>query len=117
MAGLADTSRRSGIPTLTRHRIRLLARVLSIALLVAQVGAEAHAYSHLVPDPNGLPNPTLSCKTCLSFAPLTLGVAGASAPVVHVPGKVGHAAPVCSDSFASNSRFSSYQSRAPPSSL
>ncbi|MGH8249783.1 MAG: hypothetical protein ACREVI_03635 [Steroidobacteraceae bacterium] len=65
---------------LSRRRISLIARLLSLALLFGQLGAEAHAYSHLSGDSQGLPETTQLCRACLSFAPLQ-GVVGGSATV------------------------------------
>jgi len=52
----------------------VIARLLALALLLAQLGAEVHACSHLVTDQPGVPGPGLSCGTCLSFAPLLSAV-------------------------------------------
>jgi hypothetical protein len=62
----------------------LIARLLSLALLFGQLGAEAHAYSHLSDDAKGLPDTAQSCRACLSFAPLASAVgSSASAFIVH----------------------------------
>lgn len=103
--------------TLNRRPLQMLARVLSIALLVAQFGAQAHAYSHLSPDRDGIPSTTQSCATCLSFAPVT-GAVGASAATVAADACLLGDLPRTADtSFANQSAPSSYQSRAPPSLL
>ncbi|MGE0580569.1 MAG: hypothetical protein AB7P31_00335 [Steroidobacteraceae bacterium] len=44
-------------------------RALSLALLLAQLGAEAHAYTHAGEDTHGVPTTQL-CGACLSIAPL-----------------------------------------------
>ena len=102
---------------MSRRPIRLLARLLPLALLVAQFGAEAHAFSHLRPDPDGIPSSTQSCATCLSFAPVTGGVGAATAPAISDPCLVGLESLAPADSFVSQSPLSAYQSRAPPSLL
>jgi hypothetical protein len=70
-----------GLPLLTRDRRKLgVHLILALALLVAQSGAQAHAYSHLKSGPNPADRAGTStqlCAECLSFAPL-LSAAGAS---------------------------------------
>jgi hypothetical protein len=65
-----------GGESLSKRRIRLIAGLLSLALLVAQLGAEGHAFSHLT-DQHGMPGTVLGCGTCVSFAPLLSAAAGA----------------------------------------
>ena len=43
--------------------------MLACALLLAQLGAQAHAYAHLASDTHGAPGAQL-CGACLSIAPL-----------------------------------------------
>ena len=63
---------------LNRNRQRLIARLLSLVLLIAQLGAVAHAYSHLTPDlRSSAPGLTQVCATCISQLPL-LSVIGSS---------------------------------------
>ena len=59
--------------------------LLSLALLVAQLGAEAHAYSHLASDPPGVPSTSQGCETCLSFAPLLNAVGGSQCVLLAIP--------------------------------
>ena len=95
----------------------MLARLLSIALLLAQFGAEAHAFSHLRTDPHGAPNTTQTCATCLSFAPVTSGVGAATSLTVAVPCLQGLAPVISAAPLVSQSPRSSYRSRAPPAFL
>lgn len=61
---------------LNSHRQRLIARLLPLVLLVAQLGAVAHAYSHLTTELRGsAPALTQACATCISQLPL-LSMAG-----------------------------------------
>jgi len=60
---------------LNSHRQRLIARLLPLVLLVAQLGAVTHAYSHLAPDLRTTPGLTQVCATCISQLPL-LSMAG-----------------------------------------
>jgi len=65
-------------------RRRLIVHLLSLALLIAQLGVEAHAYSHLKSDPDSLPGTTNQlCAQCASSAPL-LSMASSSA-CIRVP--------------------------------
>jgi hypothetical protein len=66
---------------LPRHHLRKIARVLVWAFLIARLGAEAHAYSHVVDSQAGIPGTAQHCDTCLSIAPL-LVAAGGSQPVL-----------------------------------
>lgn len=61
-----------------------LSWLLAILVLVAQLGAQAHAYSHLAksPDPIQRSAHTAPCVECSAFAPLLTAVSGASFPVV-----------------------------------
>jgi hypothetical protein len=105
--------RRTEATTLNRQRIRLFARVLSIALLAAQFGAEAHAFSHLRTDTHGTPN-TTQCATCLSFAPVTAGVGASAKLVVSDSCMLGLAPVIPAATFSTQSPLASYQARAPP---
>jgi hypothetical protein len=79
----ADT-RASEVGPLFRSRRRLIVHLLSLGLLIAQLGMEAHAYSHLKSDADGLPGqPTQLCGQCASSAPL-LSMASSSS-CVRVP--------------------------------
>jgi hypothetical protein len=92
----------------------LIARLLSLALLFGQWGAEAHAYSHLSDASKGLPDTAQSCRACLSFAPLHSAV-GTSACAFSVH-------QCATDDFVSldeiqvpnSPSLRAYQSRAPP---
>lgn len=55
-------------------------------MLIAQLGVETHAYSHLTRDSDGVPSTIQSCGVCLSFAPLLSMAGGAqSVRVVRLP--------------------------------
>jgi len=105
---------RSEVSTLSRKHHRLIARVLALALLVAQFGAEAHAYSHLAKDQDGAPGSTQNCTTCLSFAPVTMAVGG-SPHVVLIDACVAQPAlPPATISIPDSTPFLAFQPRAPP---
>jgi hypothetical protein len=59
------------VGVLFRSSRRLIVQLLSLALLIAQLGMQAHAYSHLRSDADSLPGqPTQLCAQCASLAPL-----------------------------------------------
>ena len=60
------------VGVLLRNRRRLIVHLLSLALLIVQLGIEAHAYSHLKSDLHGLPGTTTTqlCGQCASSVPL-----------------------------------------------
>src|SRR5215475_4175589 len=61
-----------------------LSWLLAILVLVAQLGAQAHAYSHLAKSPDSIQRSahTAPCVECSAFAPLLTAVSGASFPIV-----------------------------------
>jgi len=101
-------------PTLQRHPQRLIARFLALALLVAQFGAEAHAYSHLAKDPDGAPNATQYCTKCLSFAHVTIAASGAPHAVPNIRTEPEAPLTAATAPLPARSPCSSYQPRAPP---
>ncbi len=102
------------------HRFGLrIAAIAAVALLFAQMGAMAHAYSHDAaagsthtqqPQPGTHP----FCGDCLNFAPL-LSAAGAPAPLPFIepqsPGLAPQAEP---DSLFYHRPTLAFRSRAPP---
>lgn len=104
-------------PALNRARTNLIARLLSLALLCAQLGAQAHAYSHFAFDPHGAPTTTQLCGTCLSITPLC-GAVGAAPPAL--PADLRAARRVApAESVVPPDRFHhpAFRSRAPPAVL
>lgn len=102
---------------LSRNRHRLIARLLPLVLLVAQLGAQVHAYSHVGTNPDGIPNSVQTCGTCHSFSPLTTAVGTAHVAVPVNPCDADHGIPATVASAAAHSPRSSHQSRAPPALL
>ncbi len=88
--------------------------MLALALLVAQFGAEAHAYSHLAKDPLGAPNSLQSCTKCLSFAPVTMAVGGTPYLVLTERCIAEPALPAVTISILGRFPFPAFQPRAPP---
>jgi hypothetical protein len=66
---------------LHRSRYRLIGRLLALALLVAQSGAEIHLYSHPLADPSDRLGAARSCGTCLASSQLQNAV-GAKPPAL-----------------------------------
>jgi hypothetical protein len=97
-------------PQRIESRIALIA---AFALLLAQIGAMSHAYSHVVDLRAGSHE---SCNDCLGFAPL-LSAAAAPAALPHIRAQ-GRAvdAPVSGISFVDRFLTLAFRSRAPPSS-
>jgi len=93
-----------------RHR-RWFVQILSVALLLAQLGVAVHASAHLKSD---LSSGAQACGQCLSHAPLQNMVGGGANVVADV-------AAVRVPAFAGTTRgdaphppFSAFRSRAPP---
>jgi hypothetical protein len=88
--------------------------LLSLVLLIAQLGVEAHAYSHLSSDPHGVPSTVQSCAACVSVAPL-LSMAGGSHSIrlPHQP-QDDSPAPTRTISIAFLLPCPAFRSRAPP---
>ena len=91
-------------------------RVLSLALLLAQLGAEAHAYTHLANDTHGAPAAQL-CGACLSITPLQ-GAIGPSPLILPADlREAEHAVPADSVALPSRPPTPAFRSRAPPALL
>jgi hypothetical protein len=91
-----------------------LGRVLALALLVAQFGAEIHAYSHPLADPAERLGAARSCGYCLASSQLQIAV-GTPAPTLPVRSLAWVTivpAPVIS--VSSRAPFRAFRARAPP---
>jgi len=102
---------------LSTRRFGLVVRFLSVALLVGQVGAAAHAYSHLSDDAKSRPDTTRICGACLSSAPLASAVGGSdSTPrIERCPSEA--VAPAARAAIALDPHYPAFRSRAPPAIL
>jgi hypothetical protein len=99
---------------LNRDRLRFIGRWLSVALLVAQFGAEIHLYSHALADPVDRMGTAKTCATCLASSQLQNAVAPptAAAPVYAIA-----FATVVAESAQPSAHvapFRAFRSRAPP---
>jgi hypothetical protein len=101
------------------HRFELRLAVMAVvALLIAQLGAMSHAYSH---DAEGPPSTHLSgasshdlCKDCLAYSPL-LSAAGTTSPLPFIEPQ-GRSASIgaIAHSLVDRSPTLAFRSRAPP---
>jgi len=90
--------------------------MLSLALLLAQLGAEAHAYTHLANDAHGAPAAQL-CGVCLSTAPLQ-GAVGPSPLILPTDlREAEHAGLADSVALPCRPPTPAFRSRAPPALL
>ena len=112
----ADTCASEARALFRSNRRRLIVHLLSLALLIAQLGMEAHAYSHLKSDRETLPGTTTTqlCGQCASSAPL-LSMASSSA-CIRVPFEPQAAgiAPASIDTDVRPLPHPAFRSRAPP---
>jgi len=93
----------------------------ALILVIAQLGAQAHAYSHLSAsrDTNGVPQRVhaLACSECVAFAPL-LGAAGGSAvPLLHLPARTSTLVAIDAQQHPLAATRTAHRSRAPPARL
>jgi hypothetical protein len=100
---------------LTRAHTSLIARVLALALLVAQFGTELHVYySHALADPGNDPGAARYCGICLVSSQLQNAV---GAPPPSLPARsVAWSAVITAASapVAQTAPRQAYRSRAPP---
>ena len=99
---------------LTRKRILKAGRWFALALLVAQLGAEVHLYSHALTDPSDDLGAARSCRTCLASSQLqnAVGTAPPAMPVRSVAWVM--VAPEASAPELHSEPFRAFRSRAPP---
>ena len=109
------------MPSIAQRFEFRIALIAAIALLIAQVGAVSHAYSHVATlggagaHQSGLGSHEI-CNDCLGFAPLlSAGAAPAALPQITPQGPV-VAALVAGTSFVDRSPILAFRSRAPPAS-
>jgi hypothetical protein len=98
------------------HRVVFLALAM---LLIAQLGAQLHAYAHSNAGASDVPSPTLlashgGCDDCLAFAPL-LSAAGTPARLPRLAGQAcTPAPPLRAHSPLESALILAFRSRAPP---
>ena len=102
---------------LSSRRLSLIARLLSLALLLGQLGAEAHAYSHLSDDTDSLPSTAQNCRACLSGAPLHSAVGSSPTSFIVARSEAEAFVPLDSIVVVQGPAHRAFQSRAPPALL
>ncbi|MDE2219025.1 MAG: hypothetical protein KGL25_14645 [Gammaproteobacteria bacterium] len=93
-----------------------LSTFLALIMLVAQFGAQAHAYTHLAKQPDtverrGHPAP---CVECSAFAPLLAAVSGDSYPTIAAVVEPPAIAATLAAGIRAVAACTAYRSRAPP---
>ncbi len=99
---------------MTGNRYRLLGRVLALALLVAQFGAEIHVYSHPLTDPVERLGAARSCGYCLASSQLQIAV---GAPASTMPVRALAWVTIVPEPLVSvfyQAPFRAFRARAPP---
>lgn len=97
-----------------RRNRSLFVHLLSLALLIAQLGMVAHASTHLKADPHGVPTKAQLCGECLSFAPLQNIVGSAPAIVMAIKPLAHGIDEVEAVATVPPRAFDAFRSRAPP---
>lgn len=111
-----DTAVTSRVAVLFKNR-RLIARILSLLLLLAQLGLEAHAYSHLTPEKHVSTGSVQFCGECLSHAPFS-GMADAVPHIcIHMQAGSNDIASLPAAVPVDRGSAAAFRSRAPPTVL
>lgn len=101
------------------HKVNLrVALLTALALLIAQLGAQAHAYSHLCATSHTAEQQdfhTGQCFDCLSFAPLLASAGAPSHAVIVAPQGVAPAPDAAVPTLTTATPALAFRSRAPPS--
>jgi hypothetical protein len=98
---------------LTRKRILDTGRWFALALLVAQLGAEVHLYSHALTDPTDDFGAARSCRTCLASSQFyAVGTAPPAMPVRSIAWVT--IVPEAAVPETRSEPFRAFRSRAPP---
>ncbi|HKU13419.1 MAG TPA: hypothetical protein VJQ52_03435 [Steroidobacteraceae bacterium] len=109
---------RPEVGALFRTHRRLIVHLLSLVLLLAQLGMEVHAYSHLKSDQDGLPGTTTQlCGQCASSAPLLTMASGSYCLWVPQQLQASGIAPASIGFSVARLPHPAFRSRAPPPSL
>jgi hypothetical protein len=93
-----------------------LSLILAMIVLVAQLGAQAHAYSHLARNTQPAQNSAhpAPCVECSAFAPLLTAVTGVGFPVVATVVETPAIAATLAAGIRRAALCTAYRSRAPP---
>jgi hypothetical protein len=108
----------SGGQQMHLSRPRVMCKLQALILVIAQLGAQAHAYSHLTiaRDANGEPQRihALACSECVAFAPLLASAGGSAVPLLHLPARASSVIAFDAQLQPRASTLTGYRSRAPP---
>ena len=87
-----------------------------LAFVLAQAGAQVHAYAHLASDPAGSAPATQGqgCTECLSFASVVHAAGGADTLLVLLPRDVRWPMPAAAGHRVERFHSHCFRSRAPP---
>jgi hypothetical protein len=102
---------------ITQHRKLATASAVAVALLIAQLGAVVHAYTHLraIPDRADSAGTRVQlCADCLSFAPLLAPAQAAEPAALVLPATVPLISLCAGGSLVDRAIAHFFQSRAPP---
>jgi hypothetical protein len=105
------------------HRFELrIAALAAVALLLAQLGAMSHAYSHDAAAGPVPAHPTgtgshAACDECLAYAPLLAAAGGLSALPLIEPQRFALPSRAAADSLVDLSLTLAFRSRAPPATV
>jgi hypothetical protein len=100
--------------SLNRKRWAKVGRWLALALLIAQLGAEVHLYSHALSDRSEELGAALSCRTCLASSQLqnAVGTPPPAMPVRSIAWVTTIPEAVVTETRSES--FRAFRSRAPP---
>ncbi|HKC15245.1 MAG TPA: hypothetical protein VKC11_00940 [Steroidobacteraceae bacterium] len=105
-------------PLMGLTRRPVLCTLQALILVIVQLGAQAHAYSHLTAsrDANGEPQRihALACSECVAFAPLLATAGGSSVPLLHLPARTSTLMAIDAQPQPLPATHTAYRSRAPP---
>jgi hypothetical protein len=90
----------------------------ALILVIAQLGAQAHAYSHLTGARGSAGEPqrshVLACSECVAFAPLLAAAGGATVPLLRLSERASSVTPAVAFLPPRVGAVTAYRSRAPP---
>jgi hypothetical protein len=98
------------------QRHACLSLLLALIVLVAQFGAQAHAYTHLAKNTDPAQNSAhrTPCVECSAFAPLLAAVSGVAYPAIAVVVEPPAIAATLAAGIHRAAACTAYRSRAPP---
>jgi len=98
------------------RRNACLSLLVALIVLVAQLGAQAHAYTHLATGTNPTQNSAhrAPCVECSAFAPLLAAVSGVSYPTIAAVVEPPAIAATLAAGIHRTASCTAYRSRAPP---